>query len=263
MSRISKKFRELKNQKRKALIPFITAGDPSLAATEKLIFRLEAAGADLIELGVPFSDPMADGPVIQASSERALRKKIDLQKIFKLVARVRKKTQIPILLMGYYNPIFAMGPEKFAKKAAVAGVDGVLTVDLPPEEAAPLARCLKKNRIDPIFLLAPTSDGERIQKAARIGSGFLYYVSLTGITGARLTINRELADQVKKIRSMSRLPVVVGFGISNPKEARLLSRLSDGIVIGSLLVSKLNPLTPANVKKISQLVQKISHTINN
>lgn len=262
MSRLSRKFAELKKKKKKALITFITAGDPSLAKTEKLIFTLERAGADIIELGVPFSDPMADGPVIQASSERALKKGTDLAKILKLVSRVRKKTQIPILLMGYYNPFFVMGCDVFAKKAAEAGVDGVLTVDLPPEEAAPFARLLKKRKIDPIFLLAPTSDSERIRKAARMGSGFLYYVSLTGITGAKLSITDELKKQVRRIRSLSRLPVAVGFGISQPAEALAIAKMADGIVIGSALVRLLARNSPSLNRQVHGFISKFTYNIS-
>ena len=254
MSRISKKFKQLKKERRKALIPFITAGDPSLARTEKLILTLEEAGADIIELGVPFSDPMADGPVIQASSERALKKGANLNKILKLVSRVRKKTQIPIVLMGYYNPVFVMGISTFAKKAAEAGVDGVLTVDLPPEEAYPLAHELKKNRIDPIFLLAPTSTLDRIRKAAHLGSGFLYYVSMTGITGAKLSVTDEIQKQVRRIRSLSSLPVAVGFGISHPHQAAAIKKMADGVVIGSALIRILSRNSPSLTRQVYRFI---------
>lgn len=236
MGRISNTFARLKKEGRKALIPFITAGDPSLAETEKLIFSMEEAGADIIELGVPFSEPMADGPVIQAASERALKKGATLSGILGLVEKVRKKSQIPILLMGYYNPIFIMGHDVFAKKAAKAGVDAVLIVDLPPEEAAPLRSELKKNKIDLVCLLAPTSDDGRIQKAARLATGFIYYVSLTGVTGAQLTMTAEIGDQIRKIRAKTKTPIAVGFGISRPDQAKHLSKQADGIVIGSALV---------------------------
>lgn len=236
MSRITRTFDRLKKERKKALIPFITAGDPSLAVTEKLIYTLEKAGADIIELGIPFSDPMADGPVIQASSERALKKKVTLDKILSLVKKVRKKSEIPILLMGYYNPVFSMGHDKFASRARSSGVDAVLVVDLPPEEAKPLKKSLRKNRIDLVFLLAPTSDAKRIKTVISRASGFIYYVSLTGVTGAKLKIDSDLAKMLKKIRQDSSLPVAVGFGISSPHQAGKISKLADGVVVGSSLV---------------------------
>lgn len=236
MSRIAQTFRQLKKNGRKALIPFIVAGDPSLKETERLIYTLAEAGADLLELGVPFSDPMADGPVIQAASERALKNGVTLAAIFKLVGRVRRKTNIPLILMGYYNPIFVMGLEAFARKARDSGVDGVLVVDLPPEEARPLALVLKKYKLDLIFLLAPTSTEVRIRQAVRQGSGFLYYVALTGVTGAKLAINAELHDQVQRIRKLSTRPIVVGFGISKPAQIKQIGADCDGVVVGSALV---------------------------
>ncbi len=236
MGSITKKFKELKRRGKKALIPFITAGDPSLTVTEKLVYTLEESGADLIELGIPFSDPMADGPVIQAASERALKNKVTLWDVLSLVSRIRKKSQVPLLLMGYYNPIFVMGLERFAVKAGQAGVDAVLIVDLPPEEAGDLRKELKKNKIDLVHLLAPTSDEERIKKAVRSASGFIYYVSLTGITGARLTVSDEIRQQIEKIRQSTALPVAVGFGISKPEQARHIADGADGVVVGSALV---------------------------
>lgn len=235
-TRISKTFTRLKREGRKALIPFITAGDPNLSVTEKLIYVLEEAGADIVELGVPFSDPMADGPVIQAASERALKKSVTLTQILALVKKVRKKSEIPILLMGYYNPVFVMGHEKFSRLAGEAGVDATLVVDLPPDESKDLKKALRKNKIDLVHLLAPTSDDERIKKASKSGSGFLYYVSLTGVTGARLTITNEIKGQIQRIRSYSSLPIAVGFGIAKPDQARIISRVADGVVVGSALV---------------------------
>lgn len=236
MSRIAKKFRELKKEGRKALITFITAGDPTIAHTEKIVYELEKSGADIIELGVPFSDPMADGPVIQASSERALKYNVALGDIFALVKKIRKQSQVPLLLMGYYNPIFVMGHEIFSKKAADAGVDAVLIVDLPPEEAGDFRKTLRKNKIDLVHLLAPTSDETRIEKAAKSGSGFIYYVSLTGVTGAELKITSEIENQINQIRKHSSLPIAVGFGVSKPEHVKALSPYADGIVVGSALV---------------------------
>jgi tryptophan synthase alpha chain len=216
----------------------MTAGDPSLAATKRLIASLEKGGADIIELGVPFSDPMADGPVIQRASERALRQGATLKKILNLVAQVRKKgTKSPILLMGYYNPILAYGLKEYARDAARAGVDATLVVDLPPEESAELDRELKKAGIDLIYLLTPTSDAERIGLVARRARGFLYFVSITGITGAALRLEKEIQEKVGEIRRRTRLPIAVGFGISKPAQAAKIAKFADGVVVGSALVS--------------------------
>lgn len=236
MSRIEDKLFELKAQNKKALVAFITAGDPSLAETEKLILTLEKAGVDIIELGVPFSDPMADGPVIQLSSERALSHGVDLAKIFDMVKRVRVKTQIPILLMGYLNPIFTMGYKKFADVAAKSGVDAVLIVDMPPEESGECQEFFNKKELNQIFLLAPTSDEDRIRKVAKVASGFIYYVSLTGVTGAQLKGTDEVKEQIYKIRQWTDTPIIVGFGISKPEQVKLLSQKADGVVVGSALV---------------------------
>ena len=240
MNRIADKFRELRRRHRKALIPFIVAGDPTLSATERLIPALGRAGADLIELGVPFSDPMADGPVIQRADERALKRGTTLKKILRLVASIRNiGSQTPIVLMGYYNPILSFGVKRFAREAAAAGVDGVLIVDLPPEESGKLDGELKRKGIDRIYLLAPTSDRSRIQKVARRGSGYLYFVSMTGITGARLHRLGEVRSAVQRIKRQTRLPVVVGFGIQNRQQVLDIKKFSDGVVIGSALVKRI------------------------
>src|ERR1051325_8679402 len=217
MNRIGKKFTELKQRGETALIPFITAGDPDLDITLEIMKALAEAGADCIELGIPFSDPTADGPTIQRSSERALKRPVSLPAIFRLVKRFRASFDVPVVLFGYYNPFFRLGLEKFAREAAHAGADGVLCVDLPPEESGELKHWLEIEGLDLIFLLAPTSDDGRIEQAARLGRGFLYYVSVTGITGARRSLDHELRDKVARIRSHSSLPVGVGFGISTPK----------------------------------------------
>ncbi len=236
MSRIAAKFAELKRKEGKALITFITAGDPDLAVTEKLVPVLERAGADILELGVPFSDPMADGPTIQKASERALSGGATLSKILAMVKSVRKISQIPIILMGYYNPIFHYGPERFTVDAAAAGVDGVLVVDLPPEEAGTFRNSAAGQGLDVIFLLAPTSDDERMGKVAEYGSGFVYYVSVTGVTGARKSVEASVFEQVRKIKERIDLPVAVGFGISDPLQAGQVSAAADGVVVGSALV---------------------------
>ncbi len=238
MNRISKTFRKLEEKGEKALVTFITAGDPDMAATAAMILQLEKAGADIIELGMPFSDPMADGPTIQLSSERALAAGATLPGILEAVRSARCNSDIPIILMGYYNPIFLYGVERFAEDAVASGVDGVLIVDLPPEEsvAEGFTRIARKHGLDEIFLLAPTSGEDRIEKVTRLGRGFLYYVSVTGVTGARKEISVSLREEVRKIRDRSELPVVVGFGISDPTQAGEIASFSDGVVVGSALV---------------------------
>jgi len=236
MSRIKDTFAALKTAGEKALITFITAGDPDLAATEAAVLELERSGADLVELGIPFSDPMADGPTIQLASERALASGTTLSGILDMVARLRQKTQIPIVLMGYFNPIFRYGAERFAADAAAAGVDGVLVVDLPPEEAPELKGHTDVHGLDLIFLLTPTSDAQRVEQVSRLGSGFIYYVSVTGVTGARSTMADTLGERVAEVRAQLDLPLVVGFGISDPAQAGRMAQVADGVVVGSALV---------------------------
>ncbi len=239
MSRIQKKFRELAQKKQKALVAFVTAGDPSLSVTEKLVLDMEKAGADLIELGVPFSDPMADGPVIQRSSERALKSGTTTSAILACVAKIRKKSQVPIILMGYYNPILSYGVEKFCQNAAKAGVDALIVVDLPPEESQELHQPARKNKLDLIYLLTPTANKDRIQKVKKLASGFIYYVSVTGITGAKLKSLTDIQSHVRQIKKEIPLPVCIGFGIRNPEDAKNLSKVAEGVVVGSALVSEL------------------------
>jgi len=236
VSRIAEKFAALAQRGEKALITFITAGDPDLATTEKLIPLMERAGADIIELGVPFSDPMADGPTIQLASERALAAGTTVAKILAMVKSVRHHSQVPLLLMGYYNPIFVYGPEKFLADAAAAGVDGVLLVDLPPEEAGAFKSMADRNGVNVIFLLTPTSDKARLDKVAKFGSGFIYYVSVTGVTGARQSVAGSVIDAVGEIKSKVRLPLAVGFGIADPEQAGRVARVADGVVVGSAIV---------------------------
>jgi tryptophan synthase alpha chain len=236
MTRIGKKFAELKQQQGKALVTFVTAGDPDLALTERLIPAMAAAGADIIELGMPFSDPMADGPTIQLSSERSLAGGTTLAAILAMVKRVRQMCQVPILLMGYYNPVYIFGPERFCREAAAAGVDGVLLVDLPPEEAGEFSRFAKAAGIDLISLLTPTSDPSRIDRVKKVGTGFIYYVSVAGVTGARTTVATDIGSMVELIRTRVSLPVAVGFGISTPEQAAQVAGVADGVVVGSALV---------------------------
>ena len=238
MSRIQKRFEKLKGAGEKALTVFITAGDPDLATTAELILAMDKAGADIIELGVPFSDPMADGPTIQLSSERALAAGTTLPLILEMVKSVRGQTEIPIVLMGYYNPVYLYGTERFAAEAVASGVDGVLLVDLPPEEAEKEGFTLvaRSKGLDIISLLAPTSSDERINRALKSGRGFIYYVSVTGVTGARKDVSSSLPEEVGKIMEKSHLPVIVGFGISTPEQAGEVASFADGVVVGSALV---------------------------
>lgn len=236
MNRIAKTFKQLRAKNEKALIPFITAGDPDLTITEALIPILAAAGADIIELGVPFSDPMADGPTIQKSSERALAAGTTLARILATVKSARQVTQVPIVLMGYFNPLLQYGLERFAADAAAAGVDGVLIVDLPPEEAGEFRRACRNTGLNLIFLVTPTSDIDRIDRIAAQGMGYLYYVSVTGVTGARTTMVESLSERVAAVKSRTDLPVVVGFGIATPEQAAVASEAADGVVVGSALV---------------------------
>ncbi|HEX9445567.1 MAG TPA: tryptophan synthase subunit alpha [Candidatus Binatia bacterium] len=236
MNRIDQKFAELKKRKEAALIPFVTAGDPEIKTTLKILRALEAAGADLIELGVPFSDPMADGATIQRSSERALDGGTTLASVLGLVREFRRESELPVILFGYYNPVFHYGVEKFARDAAAAGTDGVLCVDLPPEESGELGRGAARAGLHPIFLLAPTSDAGRIQLVARMGRGFIYYVSVTGVTGARRAVEGELEAEVARIRRHTALPIGVGFGISTPGQAARVAAFADAVVVGSALI---------------------------
>ena len=236
MSRIEQTFRKLKKEGRKALIPYIMAGDPSLDATKKFVIDLERAGADIIELGVPFSDPLADGPTIQRASERALQHGTTLKKVLGLVKEIRRQSEIPLILMTYYNPVFKYGIETFVKKAVSSGVDGMIIPDLIPDEADDFIRLARQHRLDTIFLLAPTSTRERISKVAKASTGFIYYVSITGITGAKLSVGKSMKDRLDSIRSVTKKPVAAGFGISNAEEASRVSKLADGVIIGSAIV---------------------------
>jgi tryptophan synthase alpha chain len=236
MTRIDTIFAALRQKNETALIPFLTAGDPDLPTTARLIRTLAEQGADLIELGMPFSDPMADGPTIQAASERALAAGTTLEKVLRLVREIRRDCQIPLVLMGYYNPIFRYGAERFAKDASTAGVDGVLLVDLPPEEADEISGLLKAAGIAMITLLAPTTPPERMRRLAQAAEGYLYYVSMTGVTGARPITPAEIRTAVEELKEMTSVPVGVGFGINTVVDARAVGRFADGVVVGSALV---------------------------
>jgi tryptophan synthase alpha chain len=239
MSRIADRFRELRARGEKALIPFVTAGDPDLATTELLVPALALAGADVIELGVPFSDPMAEGPTIQRASERALRAGASLRKVLQLVERVRGSVDVPIVLMGYANNLFAMGEQQFAEAAAAVGVDGLIAVDLPPEEGETLHAALRARGVDPILLAAPTTRPERLEMLAKRTAGFLYFVSLTGTTGARRALSDTLEAEVRAVRAVSDVPVCVGFGVSTPEQAARVASFADGVAVGSALVDRI------------------------
>ena len=238
--RIKQCFQKLETEQRKALIPYITAGDPGPGKTVEIMHQLVASGGDIIELGFPFSDPMADGPVIAQAHERALSHGVTLNDVFSMVARFREKDNVtPVVLMGYLNPIEIMGYELFAERASAAGVDGVLVVDLPPEAAEKLAGLMHQHGLDIINLIAPTTPDERIQKICDVASGYLYYVSLKGVTGSAALDIDQVEERVAHIKRFTKLPVGVGFGIRDGESAAAISRVADGVVVGSVLVSAL------------------------
>jgi tryptophan synthase alpha chain len=264
MSRIAGRFAELKAAGRKALVMFITAGDPEPALTVPLMHALTESGADILEIGVPFSDPMADGPVIQRASERALKHGVGLADVLQSVASFRQKNATtPVVLMGYANPIEAMGVAKFISAAKAAGVDGLIVVDYPPEECGPFVELCGKAGIDCIFLLAPTSTEARIREVARAGSGFVYYVSLRGVTGAGHLDADEVLARLPTIRAATRLPVGVGFGIRDAESARRISRGADAVVIASSLIQALEAVPPAQaVERARAFVKPIREAMD-
>jgi tryptophan synthase alpha chain len=236
MNRIEKTFAKLKKQKKKAFIAFITAGDYGLSTTKKLVLEFERHGVDIAELGVPFSEPIADGPTIQASSERSLKRGTKLADIIKLVGQLRKTAEIPIVLMTYYNPVLRYGLSKFVADCVSNGADGVIVPDLPPEEAAELIGASKGKKFCTIFLLSPTSTEERIKSIAERSKGFIYYVSLTGITGARVKLPAELTSRLRLIKRYTNKPVCAGFGVSRPEHVKQICSASDGVIVGSAIV---------------------------
>lgn len=261
MSRISTRFADLKSRNRTALLPFITAGDPHPDVTVGLMHDLVEVGADMIELGVPFSDPMADGPVIQRASERALQHHVSVHDVFDMVRQFRERNDTtPVILMGYLNPVEVMGYAAFAKGAAEAGVDGVLTVDVPPEESHDLIQALRSQSLDAIYLAAPTSHRQRLELIADAASGFIYYVSLKGVTGSANLVLDEVAAKIQEIREVTDMPLGVGFGIKDAQMAAAMSKIADAVVVGSALVSRIE----ANVNKpdkigveLKQLLQEM------
>jgi tryptophan synthase alpha chain len=238
-TRISQRFAKLRAAGELGIVAYITAGDPSLDATLQFVLALAEAGADIIELGVPFSDPLADGPTIQRASERALKSGTTLAGVIDLVRRVRESSKVPLVLFSYYNPVLQMGLEKFARAASEAGADGVLATDLTPEESADYRRILAAHHLDTIFLGAPTSTDERLAKIAAVSSGFLYLISRTGVTGAKDALPDDLPALVRRARAVTHLPIAVGFGISLPGHVSVLGGLADAAVVGSALVSEI------------------------
>ncbi len=239
LNRIIEKFKQLRRNKQKAFIAYITAGDPNLATTENLVYALEEAGVDIIELGIPFSDPIAEGPIIQAASERALKNHTSLKSILALVTRIRRRSQIPIAFMTYYNPIFHFGDKAFVEAAVNAGGDGVIIPDLPPEEAMDLRRAAQKQNFSTVFFMAPTTTDERLKKVAKASTGFLYYVSLTGVTGVRAQLSQSIASDVKRAKRLTNKPVCVGFGISTADHVRTVGKVADGVIVGSAIVNEI------------------------
>lgn len=259
MSRISEKFRELKRSGRNGFIPFITAGDPDLATTERLLIELMKAGADIIELGVPFSDPVADGQVIQRASERALRNGVTVHDALTCVRNVRQHIDVPIVLFSYFNPLLQFDPEPFASAARDAGIDGVLVTDLIPEEAESWTQDLLRYRLDPIFLVAPTTSEKRLTQIARQARGFIYAISRAGVTGERDEMTRDAEALVKRVRSISDLPVAVGFGISTAEQVRAVWRFADAAVVGSAIVKQIENLgdSPDLVKRVGDFARSL------
>jgi len=263
ISRLDRTFAQLRQKGEKALIAYVMAGDPSLQATEQLVVELEHAGADIIELGVPFSDPIADGPVIQRAAERALRSGTSLRAILSMVASLRAKTQIPLVLMAYYNNIHAFGPERFCHEAVQAGIDGLILPDMPPDEAGLLKGPAAAAGLPLIFLLAPTSTPERRTFVARQSQGFVYYVSLTGITGAKLVNLADVGKNVEKIRKVTDVPIAVGFGVATPEDAAKVAAIADGVIVGSAIVKQIaaNQQKPEMVKKVAEFVRSLKTAV--
>lgn len=259
MGRIEKKFKQLKRDKKKAFIAFITAGYPNLKTTERLLREFARIGVDIVELGVPFSDPLADGPVIQESSQEALKKNVHIQDILKLVKKARKATEIPICLMTYYNPIFCFGEKEFIKQAKACGVDGVIIPDLPPDEGSSFIKLANRGCLDTICFLSPTSTAQRIKFIARVSQGFIYYVSLTGVTGPRQSLPLDIEKNIRLIKKYTKKPVCIGFGVSSPNQVRQIGRFADGVIVGSAIVRKIkdNLGRPDLIKRVSAFVSNL------
>lgn len=260
MSRISEVFAKLKSERRGGFIPFITGGDPDLAVTEKLLTELAEAGADIIEVGVPFSDPVADGPVIQRASERALKHGTTIKNVLDCIATAKQRIDVPVVLFSYYNPLLQFGPEPIAGVAQRAGVDAILVTDLIPEEAGSWTTTLAAHNLDPIFLIAPTTSDDRLKLITQQARGFAYAVSRTGVTGTREDINESAESLVRRIRRATQLPVAVGFGISTPEQVREVWGYADAAVVGSAIVNKIEQLSgdPDLVRKVGQFARSLT-----
>jgi tryptophan synthase alpha chain len=256
VNRIDSKLQELKRNNKKAFIAFITAGYPNLKITERLVLEFSRIGVDIVELGVPFSDPMADGPLIQEASQVALENKINLSRILSLVRRIRRSSDIPLCLMTYYNPIFCFGEKRFIRRALDCGVDGVIIPDFPPEEGKAFIGLADKNKLDVICFVSPTTSAERIKYISGIAKGFIYYVSLTGVTGPRQSLPQDLEAHLKKIKTITQKPVCVGFGISSPKQVKQIYKIADGAIVGSAIIKKIKEShgKPGLIKKVSRFV---------
>jgi len=256
MNRIEKKFKVLKRKNKKAFIVFLTAGYPNLSITKRLILALDKIGVDIVEIGVPFSDPLADGPIIQESSQVALKNKVNLKQVLDLVKDLRRYTDIPLALMTYYNPVFCFGEASFIKRASAVGVDGLIVPDLPPEEAKTLMRLANKNRLDVISFISPTTSRLRMKQIARISRGFIYYVSLTGVTGPRAKLPLDLKKHIRAIKRITPRPVCVGFGVSSCAQVRQICRIADGVIVGSAIIKTIKK----NLNK-KDLVKRVSRFI--
>lgn len=259
LGRIAQRFGELSSRGELGLVAYVTAGDPSLDATEQIVLAAAESGADVIELGVPFSDPVADGPTIQRASDRALRAGATLASVIDLVHRLRARTQVPLILFSYFNPILQMGLEKFAEAAAAAGADGVLVTDLTPEEAAAYRAAMRARNLDTIFLAAPTSTDERLAKIAECSSGFLYLISRTGVTGTRDALPDDLPALARRVRRFTKLPLAVGFGISQPEHVSVLGGIADAAVVGSAIVAEIEK--SANAKEAAANVARLIRSL--
>lgn len=256
MNRIEKRFKALKRKNKKAFIVFITAGYPNLGITQKLILEFDKIGVDIVEIGVPFSDPLADGPIIQESSQAALRNKVTLFKILGLVKEIRKSSDIPLALMSYYNPIFYFGEENFTEKAGASGVDGLIVPDLPPEEAGILLKLARKNKMDVISFISPTTSPTRMKHIVEISRGFIYYVSLTGVTGPREELPVDLKKHIGAVKRLTLTPVCVGFGVSTASQVKKICQIADGVIVGSAIIKKIKQ----NLKR-KDLVKKVSRYV--
>jgi tryptophan synthase alpha chain len=263
MARLSEHLQALRARGERAVVPFLTAGDPDLETTEALVLAMAESGADVIEIGLPFSDPFGEGPTIQRASERALARGVDLRACLELVARVRPAIEVPLLVMGYANPMLSMGEKGFAEAASAAGVDAIIVQDLPPEEGQSFYACCREQKIEPVLLAAPTTTPERLAMLARETRGFLYYVSLTGVTGARKALAADIERNVRAAQALGEAPVCVGFGVSTPEQAAEISRYADGVVVGSAIVDRIEAAGSRDeaVESVAKFVRELKQAV--